>query len=139
MSKDFGADDDRIGSLGEETTRLLNAVQDWTRRTTADAPIATGAAECQWCPVCQLVGVLRGDRPELTDLAERAAEIARTAVTALAAAFATHSHGPTSAEPATEGAEDGADSRPSGGPARRVERITLDADPIDGPFGGEPR
>ncbi len=27
--------------------------------------IATGAPECQLCPICQLIGLLRGSRPEI--------------------------------------------------------------------------
>lgn len=113
---------DEVGSLGAEATKLINAVQDWARRASADAPIATGAPECQWCPVCQLIGVLRGDRPEL---AERAGAAARAAVTALIAAFsAPHDHGSPPASEARAPGPDGPAARPPH-PARRVERIDL--------------
>jgi hypothetical protein len=98
---------EHVGSLSDEAAKLITALQDWARRTTGEAPIATGAPECEWCPVCQLVAALRGDP---SALAERAGEIARTVVSGLVAAFAT-----TPASPAS-----GGESR-----ARRVERIDL--------------
>jgi hypothetical protein len=68
------------GSLGEEASKLFAAAQDWFASTVGDATaskIATGAPECAWCPVCQLIGVLRGDRPELTErLADTQAALA---------------------------------------------------------------
>jgi hypothetical protein len=56
--------------VGDEAGRLLEAVQDWARSTFGEGPTArmsTGAAECEWCPLCQLVAVLRGERPEATE------------------------------------------------------------------------
>ena len=56
------------GTIGDEAAKLLDAVQDWARRNLGEgAHIATGAPECTWCPICQLIAVLRGDRPELSD------------------------------------------------------------------------
>ncbi|HEY3630009.1 MAG TPA: hypothetical protein VGL21_03880 [Jatrophihabitantaceae bacterium] len=56
------------GTIGDEAAKLLDAVQDWARRNLGESShIATGAPECQWCPLCQLIMVLRGDRPELTE------------------------------------------------------------------------
>jgi hypothetical protein len=52
---------------------LLSAAEDWWHRTTAAAgsadgpPIATGAAECRWCPVCQLIGKFRGQDANTSD------------------------------------------------------------------------
>jgi hypothetical protein len=38
--------------------------------------VATGSAECQLCPVCQLIGVLKGTRPEVVaHLAEAAGSL----------------------------------------------------------------
>jgi hypothetical protein len=58
------------GTIGDEAIKLLDAVQDWARRNFGDpetARIATGAPECEWCPICQLISILRGDRPEISD------------------------------------------------------------------------
>jgi len=57
------------GSVGDEAARLLFAAQDWLHKNVGDpdtSKISTGAPECQWCPVCQVIAVLRGDRPEVT-------------------------------------------------------------------------
>lgn len=55
------------GTIGEEAARLLDAVQEWLRREPLSEHLATGAPECTWCPLCQLVAVLRGDRPDVND------------------------------------------------------------------------
>jgi hypothetical protein len=62
---------DRAGSIGAEATRLLEALQEWSRATFGQgaalgAHVATGAPECAWCPICQFIAVLRGDRPEIS-------------------------------------------------------------------------
>jgi hypothetical protein len=51
----------------EELARLLAGAQEWARRNLGpeDGHFAA-AGSCQWCPLCQFVAVLRGDRPELT-------------------------------------------------------------------------
>lgn len=53
--------------LADEARRLLGLAQDWAKRT---IPEHTGP-DCQWCPLCQFVGLLRGEHPEV---AERIAE-----------------------------------------------------------------
>ena len=79
VSADGGADraDDPPGAAGtgtaaEEAHRLFEAVQEWAHRASGGAgehlggrSIATGSAECQLCPLCQLIGALRGTRPEV--------------------------------------------------------------------------
>ena len=53
--------------LTEEAVRLLAAVQQWTRENLpAGVPDGHTGPECRWCPLCRLVAVLRGERPELT-------------------------------------------------------------------------
>ncbi|HEX4726526.1 MAG TPA: hypothetical protein VH298_01935 [Jatrophihabitans sp.] len=70
------------GPLSEEAARLVGAAQDWLHRVVGDpatARIATGAPECCWCPLCQLIATLRGDRPELLErLTETQAALAAT-------------------------------------------------------------
>ena len=83
------------GPLADEAVRLIGAAQDWWQRTGSDKlnGIATGGPECCWCPVCQLIATLRGDRPELT---ERFAET-QTAVSGLLRALADAVSGPAPA------------------------------------------
>ena len=77
-----------VGSAAEEAVRLFAAVEDWARKKAGhvldDAHVATGSAECQMCPVCQGIGVLRHVRPEavehLLDAAASFVAALRTAV-----------------------------------------------------------
>jgi hypothetical protein len=55
------------GTIGEEAVKLLDAVQEWLRREPLSEHLATGAPECTWCPICQLVAVLRGERPDVNE------------------------------------------------------------------------
>jgi len=87
-----------LSSPAEEARRLLEALADWasTRLGADDEHLATGSAECQVCPVCQLISALRGNHAEL---------VARlgAAWTALLRELGGHSHPPTpSAEPESE-------------------------------------
>ena len=67
--------------LADEAARLVATLQDWVRQTfPAGGADGHGGPECQWCPVCQFMSVLRGDRPEVS---ARVAE----AGTAVAGAF----------------------------------------------------
>lgn len=73
MSADDYAGDEhasRIGNAAEEASRLFEAVQEWAKRSAGAGDalsehIATGSADCQLCPVCQLIGLLRTSRPEI--------------------------------------------------------------------------
>jgi hypothetical protein len=98
-------------AIGEEAAKLLAAAQDWFHRNLEEPStrkIATGAPECAWCPLCQLIAALRGEQPQLT---EKFIET-QSAVSGLlhALADAVSSAGST-------------DRRPSGGP--RVHKIDL--------------
>ncbi len=73
-----------------EALKLFEAVQDWARRTSlgdlgahvsaaGEGGFATGSQECTLCPVCQVVGLVRENHPEV-------AEHLTEAVTALVAA-----------------------------------------------------
>jgi hypothetical protein len=102
------------GPIGEEAAKLLAAAQDWFHRTLGDsstARISTGSPECAWCPLCQLIGVLRGDRPEIS---ERFAET-QAAVAGLLRALA-----------------DVAGSHTGTHHGSRVQKIDLDSDHRDG-------
>ena len=74
-----------VGSVGEEAAKLLHALQDWAGSSggecadaTASAAagaasawerlnehVATGAPECRYCPVCQVIAGVRQTSPEV--------------------------------------------------------------------------
>jgi hypothetical protein len=80
-------DDDReaVGSLGEEAAKLLGALSEWARDQGHDYAgsaagasglfnqavhdvnehIATGSADCRYCPVCQVIHAVRQTSPEV--------------------------------------------------------------------------
>lgn len=105
------------GPLADEAARLIGAAQDWLHRTVGDpasARIANGSPECCWCPFCQLIATLRGERPELTErLADTQAALAGLLRTLADAAAATVPTGTA-----------------AGGPAR-VRKIRLDDEADD--------
>jgi hypothetical protein len=108
------ADDEFEGRppLAEEAVRLLGVLQEWTRQTFPPAPQGHdhGPAVCDWCPVCQFMAVLRGERPEVT---ERVAEAGAAVASALRAVLdAAASSG-----------------RPEEPKPPRVQRIDLGTDP----------
>jgi hypothetical protein len=117
-----GAGDDPVGSVGEEAAKLLGAFGDWAKDQSTgwtsqiDEHLATGAAECQYCPICRTVHVLREASPEVrTQLVTAAASFLQAAAGVMATL------GPTAT-----GAE-----RPG-----NVQHIDLDAD-ADGDADGD--
>ncbi|MCB0905933.1 MAG: hypothetical protein KDB63_02310 [Nocardioidaceae bacterium] len=125
---------DEVGSLGEETAKLLGAFAAWARDSgsdlgaglgaaaaqaaagwnAVDEHIATGAPECQYCPICRTVHAVRETSPEVR------AHLASAAVSLLQAAAALL---------ATAQPDDGASRRSPG-----VEHIDVgDDDWTDGP------
>ena len=76
-----------VGSVGEEAAKLLGALSDWARDqgddyagSAADAAgsfahavqdvsqhIATGGEDCRYCPVCQVIHVVRQTSPEVRE------------------------------------------------------------------------
>ncbi len=99
--------------LTEETRRIVGAVQAWMQRT---IPEAHGGPDCQWCPICQLAGVLRGERP---DVAEKLAEAGTAIAGALKAVVDVAAHAQDDVP-----AHQNPPERPR--PRPRVERIDLD-------------
>ena len=77
--------DENVGSVTEEAAKLLHALQDWAKESGSeyagaaataaegaaatvrrvDEHIATGAAECSYCPVCRVISAVRGTSPEV--------------------------------------------------------------------------
>jgi len=55
------------GTLAEEARRLAEAFSDWSHDHTVGLAAAAGTSEdCRYCPLCQLIAVVRGQRPEVT-------------------------------------------------------------------------
>lgn len=105
--------DDARTDVGAEVARLIGAAQEWARKALPDSAIGHGGPECQWCPICQFVNVVRGESPELGErLAEAGAALA-TALKAVADAAVARTQG---------------ESRERPRPAPRVQRIDLDED-----------
>jgi len=102
--------DDPVGSVGDEAAKLLGALADWAgdhlgdRARDINDHIATGDAECLYCPICRTVHAVRQASPEVK------AQLATAASTFLQAAAGLLS---------TAGVAD-----PS---ATRVQHIDLDA------------
>ncbi len=110
------------GSLGEEAARLVEAARDWAARTFPDTDrhLATGAEECRYCPVCQAISVLRGQRPDVTD---RLADAMTAAAGALATVADALNRSSARASRPTR------PSPPAGPGPARVQPIPLDPDP----------
>ena len=125
------------GPLPEEAVRLIGAAQDWWHRTVGDpatARIATGAPECCWCPLCQLIATLRGERPELLERLSETQAALTAALRALADAAGVGFDRPAGEQPAEadpdadEPEADGPESEPRARASRssRVQPIPLD-------------
>ena len=68
-------EDPDVGSVAEEAVRLIGALSDWAKDTVGevDRHLATGAAECAYCPICRAVHAARDLSPEVkTQLATAA-------------------------------------------------------------------
>ncbi|WP_203335403.1 hypothetical protein [Nocardioides limicola] len=103
----MGDEHDDIGSAAEEAAKLFHALTDWAKESggglgdgvasmasqashafhEVNEHIATGAAECQYCPVCRVVHLVRETSPEVkTHLAVAASHFAQAAAGILATA-----------------------------------------------------
>ncbi len=105
---------EQVGSVGEEAAKLLGALSEWAREqgtdytgTAAGAAstfahavhdvnehIATGSQDCRYCPVCQVIHVVRQTSPEVRSHLAVAASSLMQAASGL---LATHADGPASA------------------------------------------
>ena len=94
-----------VGSVGEEAAKLLGALSEWARDQGADYSgsaagaassfaraaqdvnehIATGSEDCRYCPVCQVIHIVRDTSPEVrTHLAVAASSLMHAAAGLLA-------------------------------------------------------
>jgi hypothetical protein len=102
--------DEPVGSVGDEAAKLLGVLAGWASDHTRDLNehLATGDAECLYCPICRTVHAVREASPEVkAQLAQAASTFLQAAAGLLSAAGA--------AEP----------------PSSRVQHIDLDADAPD--------
>jgi hypothetical protein len=113
MSEQFRERSDG-GRFGDDTARVLSAVQDWATRTFPESAEQHASGTCQWCPICQFVAVLRGERPDVTDRVVEAGTALLSAFRAFMDATVPHSD-----EPQPQPRTDADPSRP------RVQRIDL--------------
>ena len=90
--------------LAEEATRLFGAVQQWAQQTFPAPADGHGGPDCQWCPICQFMAVLRGERPDVTERVSEAGTAVLSAVRALADA-AGAARGTSSPEPTHPGVQ----------------------------------
>jgi len=92
---DASTRDEPVGSVATEAVRLLGALADWAKDATPDleAHLATGAAECTYCPICRTVHLARELRPEVKEQLVTAASSALQALSGLLAAAAPEGRG----------------------------------------------
>jgi hypothetical protein len=80
------------GPLAEEAARLVEALGEWAKGAASglSMPAAGSGAECQVCPLCQLLALVRRTQPEtFTHLADASASM----VAALRTVVERHDHG----------------------------------------------
>jgi hypothetical protein len=97
--------DEPVGSVGEEAAKLLGALAGWAgdHAREVNEHLATGDAECLYCPICRTVHAVRQASPEV-----------KAQLTSAASSFLQAAAGLVSA--AGQG----------GPPAPRVQHIDLD-------------
>jgi hypothetical protein len=100
-SSDAGEQHDALGSAAEEAARLFEAMQGWAGRSSSGEGVkglgglalglsdrvATGSSECQLCPLCQLIGLLKTSAPEVY---EHLGQASTSLMAALRAAINAH-------------------------------------------------
>ena len=99
MSDEHGRERDPVGSVAEEAAKLLGALQGWAGESAGETAsgaagllhdlnehIATGGAECRYCPLCQVISAVRETSPEVkTHLATAATSLLQAATGVLQA------------------------------------------------------
>jgi hypothetical protein len=90
-STNDGSGADAVGTVAEEAVKLLGALSDWAKDAGPGLPdleghLATGAAECTYCPICRTVHLVRELQPEVKEQLATAATAALQALTGLLAA-----------------------------------------------------
>ena len=70
--------------IADEAAKLFEAFESWAR--VGVEHVANGAAECQLCPFCQVLSMVRGSQPEVFDhLVDASSSLMAALRTALAA------------------------------------------------------
>lgn len=77
--------DETVGSVGEEAARLLAALQGWATDGSGDHAEQTRSEACRYCPVCQVISLVRGTTPEVRQHLSAAASSLMQAVTSVLA------------------------------------------------------
>lgn len=93
-------DDEPVGAVADEAAKLLSAVQDWLKESGGEhlsaaaaaatgvsgrlgdinVHLATGGADCTYCPLCQVIQRVRQTSPEVrTHLAVAASSLLQAA------------------------------------------------------------
>ena len=106
--------EDPVGSVGEEAAKLLDAFSHWAKDHGADVGsgldglagaaaaslqdvsehLATGSAECTYCPLCRTVHAVRQTSPEVrAHLATAAAALMQAAAGLMATPVPPDAHG----------------------------------------------
>ena len=109
--------DEPVGSVGDEAAKLLGVLAGWASEHAREVNehLATGDAECLYCPICRTVHAVRHASPELkAQLAGAVSTFLQTAAGLLSAA--------SQAEP----------------PSSRVQHIDLDDEDEDDPEEDQP-
>jgi hypothetical protein len=70
--------------LSDELTRLFGAVSGWARENFPAPARGMEGSTCEWCPLCQFMAVVRGERPELTERVAEAGAVVLGALRTLA-------------------------------------------------------
>jgi hypothetical protein len=77
------------GPLSDEAAKLFAAAHEWLgdRMGKMGERVAMGSTECQLCPVCQLIGLMRAAQPEAV---EHLADASLSLLAAFRALLETH-------------------------------------------------
>jgi uncharacterized protein YfcZ (UPF0381/DUF406 family) len=74
-----GSDDsvssEQVGSIAEEAVKLLHA---WSSQSRASDDHAAHVCSTTWCPVCQVVGLVRDNPDAVARVTESVAQLSRS-------------------------------------------------------------